>query len=270
MASPFGPQQASGRASKACIYCGRSAVTQEHVLPQWVKRVIGPTATSRSSVSDKHGKNGETVFRTVRFAQGSLFSKRPRIACRTCNGGWMAEMEGRTKPILLPLVTSTQPSDLLLADVTQLAAWAAKTAINFEYVDHPTIVSVEQGRRTEMMSTLLPPGGTSVWLGRTMGRVEVWAARSSWDMQTGPLDPDAPIDSGKRNAQIVGLGLGHVFILVLMSAVDLGAAARATHPGLTRIWPDPARSTWPGSPMGITIDDWDQLRALIEDRRAVR
>jgi hypothetical protein len=49
--------------------------------------------------------------------------------CAPCNGGWMAALEAAVKPILSPLILTTDPQSFTEDDALMLATWAAKTVL---------------------------------------------------------------------------------------------------------------------------------------------
>lgn len=68
-----------------------------------------------------------------------------RSVCRQCNGGWMATLEGRVRPLMTPLIRGER----VLLDVNQqidIATWASKTVAALEFHEPTTVVARREDR----------------------------------------------------------------------------------------------------------------------------
>lgn len=257
----------------ACIFCGGTPLSEEHILPQWMKACFQPLPPVRSGLQERLDRNGRPSLITVTNRQGSLFTRRPKIVCKPCNEGWMSQLESSVKPTLKRMFASTECHLLTAEEGATLATWAAKTAINFEYFEYPTKISVDQDRRRQLRDTRRPPAGTFVWIGQGSHPRGVSVCRASWDVLDDPAPPGAPDDLGPRNTQLVGMWLGNVFLLVFMTSKAQAAriCVDASFPGLRRIGPTPEDGAWPSGPIiDMTEAKWNALRGLLENRRAPR
>src|SRR5215208_203477 len=101
---------------RSCIFCGSSPTTKEHVLPAWLSSVLpgeGDFGLERS-----HERfDGEI---TGGHWQASALNLTVRCACAACNHGWMSELEGHAKPLLVPMIQG-RPSSLSRAALTTIA-----------------------------------------------------------------------------------------------------------------------------------------------------
>jgi hypothetical protein len=70
-----------------CIVCGKKPLTETHIWPRWLKRVL-PRQKNYDVVAD-YAEPGLPVVRRRRSVQKykrDLFSRDPLLACSDCNG----------------------------------------------------------------------------------------------------------------------------------------------------------------------------------------
>lgn len=127
MAKNPGPKTA--QPSKRCIFCNDPGVTEEHIFPQWLGRMV------KRSPTDDHRTTGtqpsESDFGKlppIRTKQGKALNTVIRAACHDCNTTWMSRIEDETKPVLLPLMRG-RPSRLSFANRMQIATWLTLKAM---------------------------------------------------------------------------------------------------------------------------------------------
>ena len=113
-----------------CFFCGPTdnPLTEEHVWPQWVSRLL-------------FGEYGSNRFVHVRSTGGNttgLWESRnidvtTDVVCDKCNNVWLSQFENDDiKPLATPLILGSH--DVLLPPVAQwkVAAWAYKMAMLLE------------------------------------------------------------------------------------------------------------------------------------------
>lgn len=148
-----------------CIFCGRTGMSKEHVLSNWVKRLLRPTATSSHLSSSLGTGVGTTLPLTQmpQIRQGNLLSRQVRVVCRVhCNNDWMDKLERRTKPHLTPLIFGNRHVITATAQQT-LATWFTKTTMTAEYFYQGEVV-IPQTQRTYLMEKGRPPEGWQIWV----------------------------------------------------------------------------------------------------------
>lgn len=77
-----------------CIFCGRMANSKEDLWPRWL---------IKSVLLDRPSK----IEMEFAIRPSKSFTKKyvtSRCVCKTCNEGWMSNLETDTKPILEPLI----------------------------------------------------------------------------------------------------------------------------------------------------------------------
>lgn len=224
---------------RRCAFCGsRKSLTKEHVLPQWLKPIV-----------PFEGKTG------VEFATGerrtlpiSPSERTAKAFCRSCNTGWMNDLEGAAKPLLTPMILGERrPRKLKRLALQTIATWAAKTAVTCQYVNPPERRFVQQRARREMYETKVAPIGTHVWLAPHDG--DLFNAIFSLEpinIQFAKEIPEVD-DHGlpKVHSYSGSIGLGSVFIHVLYLAGVEIPLKECPDFGVPRIWPYSHPITWP-------------------------
>jgi|SRR5580704_15196014 hypothetical protein len=93
-----------------CIFCLRGAtpgnpMTGEHLWADWMDRAnLLPRGGEYYEFKSifKGQRDATSIFRRTR--QGSANTKKLKVVCKDCNGGWMGGLETRVQPYLTPLI----------------------------------------------------------------------------------------------------------------------------------------------------------------------
>lgn len=143
---------------RPCVFCGKtdSPPSREHVLAKWISREFPDTASWEI----------ENLVTGTKFSdhQISLVTRKP---CKRCNEGWMCQLEGAVKPILVPLMKGEQ---LTLTPNWQLliVRWFAKTVMAHEFLDKGPYY-FQPDERHALESALIVPSPTLFFLGHYAG-----------------------------------------------------------------------------------------------------
>jgi hypothetical protein len=93
-----------------CIFCDAEGVTGEHLWPHWMTKLLRKDGQKDFTpyVQIESFRNLDTGEVTTGKPSrgrttGPARARKYRIACRTCNGGWMSVIEQRAKPVLSAL-----------------------------------------------------------------------------------------------------------------------------------------------------------------------
>ena len=108
-----------------CIFCAqRRARAKEHLWPEWLLKMMGEE--NRQIDETHYAISGEVVDRRRMFVRSLRYGK----VCENCNGGWMSELEARSKPIIARLVDPPEGAPSLSEEeASTLALWTFKSAI---------------------------------------------------------------------------------------------------------------------------------------------
>lgn len=120
---------------RVCVFCGQSAGSREHALPQWLAAAMenGARPSTPHFFSDTDGWESQGAARKT----NDLVTKR---VCKKCNTGWMKKLEDAVIPFLSDLVKPGQTNfgretlHLLRRHEPILRRWMTKTAITLSHL----------------------------------------------------------------------------------------------------------------------------------------
>lgn len=143
-----------------CIFCGGVGLTKEHIWPDWLANVLGP------SISPRHVYSAGGGLRPRRFRRrtGAIQSQKLRIVCDRCNNGWMSRLQNRAKPRLIPFIQGRYRF-LSDHDARTLAAWSMMLTMVIEFLDPATAATTPDERR-QLSELAIPNDKWMVWFGR--------------------------------------------------------------------------------------------------------
>lgn len=131
--------------------------------------------------------------------------------CKSCNEGWMSQLEARTKPLLIPLMgAETRVQELSALEREQLARWALKTA----FVLHVSSNYTQQVDARHLRSLYaglehLPPGIVVAGGQHQNSEPFFWYQSPTWWMSA--EDDQARMDAGSYK---IALSFGSLLLLV--------------------------------------------------------
>lgn len=214
------------------MFCAGGAVpgnpmSGEHLWSDWI---------SRAKLLPKGGEYDETfallrpslaepVFQFDQSRQGSPATKKVRVVCRSCNSGWMSEMETEAKPFLGPLIAG-QPIALNAQAKRTLERWVALKVLvadNLSYEGHPPNPVFDQTVREAFKETRIIPVGFKIWIGRQNGaKWETGFLRRAASLGfTASLQPSYKPRGFGHNIQTVTWGIGKLLIYVIASSEEI-------------------------------------------------
>lgn len=125
----------SNQSGRRCVFCAQPAGSKEHALPAWLAKTMGVESepSQPGLISAAKGVKPQGNPR----ATGKLITKG---VCQNCNSGWMADLEGAVKPILVPLVAPDLASfhrkalEPLTQNLPLFTRWLMKTAVTLSMV----------------------------------------------------------------------------------------------------------------------------------------
>lgn len=245
-----------------CIFCGvtltRKNVSREHVIAAWLGQFIAKDKANYHYLkATTHRDRSDVDFR---IRGGDPQSRTVRCVCRSCNSGWMSELQNRVKPTVSRLVRG-ECFRLDESSKNELAAWVATAVMVSEY-DDPETVAISEVDRAWLYASHRAPPDWRIWFGDY--------SRDTWtpgwirhhllvvDDDAGQLVSPA----SSSNTQIVTYVLGRLLIHVMSSAVT-GIVTGWTWGDrqascLRQIWPStPFSITWP--PPTLNDNDADYI-----------
>jgi hypothetical protein len=129
---------------RRCLFCPTTKnLSREHVIPQWIVELdgLGDLKTEKMQFLSVHSPTHGKADLPIRGVYVEPTGKKMpwqnwqlKKVCRSCNNGWMAEIEGRAQRPLATLITSTaDPLPLAFSDSERedIARWAWLRALLF-------------------------------------------------------------------------------------------------------------------------------------------
>jgi hypothetical protein len=224
------------RPQRFCIFCGKSGLTHEHVWADWLKNYIPKDMTEHNSLAVTVYPTHSDLRRKKR--SGDLRSRRLRIVCKNCNNGWMAKLQEKAKPYLLPLI-SGEVTVLDERAQAVVAAWMTMFSMVAEHFDL-TKVSTSARQRYDFWKNQKPPATWKIWTGdyergNWVGYLVHFALPiSSKDHLPEIMDNGVP----RPNTQTMTFTVGRLYITLCGSVTDIFEDWQLNRTDLlTQIWP---------------------------------
>jgi hypothetical protein len=162
----------SGTGQRACVFCGGTPATKEHIFPFWLREAVGGggNATHLRLDGREHGPEIGDPLAYDHKREAPEADVAVRTVCAPCNNGWMNDLDHEVEPLIVPLIRN-RPSHISDEDRVLLARWSTKIGMLLE---HTRARSDLTRRRSltpprayeEFRRTLLPPPETTIWMFR--------------------------------------------------------------------------------------------------------
>jgi hypothetical protein len=238
------------------MFCDATGVTKAHVFAEsWTSCFDEPNDTREHEVVHRYTDPGTGEQRVLKRAKTfALWSR--KVCGRTCNSGWLRELEERLRPVMAAFAAGT-PIVLGRDEQADLALWAvAATLIAMsndpeakEFADPEVARRLYQDRR--------PSPGMDIWLGGNSHGEMAWFGSHTLNLR------DAPSHRGAWGASIT---FGYAVIhLVCHDLPEQRMCLKGdAHKYLRRIWGPSDRVAWPPkklikefdlSPLAIAIGE---------------
>ncbi len=161
---------------RVCIFCQERASTKEDVWPQWLTKRLPLSDTSRME-AELGGRNlGNWLNKTTKLL-------RVGRVCKTCNSGWMSQLEGQVKPIIESILDDRMKAVDALSQAL-IAVWAVKTAMTLEALNPNRKWFYTSDQRRELRIASAIPERTSVWIAKCVNQPNIYSTAK--DLRTAP------------------------------------------------------------------------------------
>lgn len=142
-----------------CIFCGGRPLTGEHALPGWLRTFAGlDYPDGRIELK----RDDEVTHEKIAPA----FTHKLRVACKSCNTGWMHDLEEAVKTDLTAMVHD-KPTTLTSLTARYLATWLVKTFCVLEYADLVPGENIPREHYDQLFERKTrPPDWCQAWVAR--------------------------------------------------------------------------------------------------------
>lgn len=249
---------------RACVFCGGSPTTREHVYPQWLQQFSAPQAFIKRAGSYQPAFP-QTVVRLD--AQGQYVevdevrgNKTPNLhevtvksVCATCNNGWMSALENSVQGPLKKMANPPNPIPHLVdaRSAAVLAAWAYKCFMMYDQYRDPRDRVFVDDDFIAFKNSRRPSRTARIYLGITNSPTSTF---SMWHdthlLVTDPkVDPQAALAMTPRNLASSSLGIQGVYFIQQYFKPDIPWTPQARRAidlsALAAVEATPARQIWP-------------------------
>lgn len=218
-------------------------MTKEHVFANWMRNYLPDFYEGSSHVVREFKYEGRQV--SLDYIKAGLLnrvgdhrSQKLRVVCSSCNGGWMSQIQQKTKPVLAPMLIGEWGFlDRKMQEI--LASWATMFTMVYEMA-HPGTAATGSTEKETFWKTKRPPDNWLVWVGCYQPDL----ANATPIHHRGILLANKPVSSKKKNTQMTGVGVARVFFYTfshnesLIDELQLSSIRRCAETyGLRQIWP---------------------------------
>lgn len=240
------PKGRQDQQRRFCAFCGGVGLSREHFWPEWMHSYLPNGPAQSRHVERLETYEGKRVLVDVPRdveRQGGTRNKTMKIVCRTCNGGWMSELENAAKPIMIPMMQGERVVLDAAARLT-LAQWIAlKAMLADANVPGDTVLSAQQ--RLAFKNRREIPPSFSANIGRTTGML--WSTRFHRHAAIMATSVNAKVPASGKNVQAIVFGANQLLMAVFIdeSGVGLSVGNRFLSK-VPRLFPlDAADLVWP-------------------------
>ena len=246
--------------ARPCIFCGKIGVSNEHLWPRWMHDLLPDVKRlqkARTQMCSLIGSDGRHYHQPYapRMRQGSTLTTKIRAQCRSCNSGWMSQVEEAARPYLTTMIGGSAVT-LTPAHQRAVATWIALKTVIGEY-SHAQSKAISAADCHWLKHEGEPPARWLISLACCDGTD--WRAQYAHEGMTVPPADGSPPElvdgSPVRNIQSTTIGLGRLIVQASSSAtarirID---SQHDLNWGLVQIWPPSSADVyWPGA---VTLDD---------------
>jgi hypothetical protein len=217
-----------------CVFCGNQGdLTKSHIWPEWAETILPQRATHHEQIIGEFATftpkmAGPTKWRKVR--PGHVGTRRPRNTCRSCNGGWMREIEEASMADM-PSLLLGNPRLLSVASQKSLAAFLCLVTMRVESTSQ--MRTIPQSDRDLLRTQREPPSYWKIWIARHEGNARMDERFTAMQIAS---SPDTPMGVEYCNSQVTTLVIGHL-CAHLFSSSEWGDFGGYHGIDLRRIWP---------------------------------
>jgi hypothetical protein len=268
-------KQAGAIMAAQCIFCGSGDMSREHVWPDWMKGVVPEIAAQGENYhfGSVFDPGSGAIQETARTMPNTLLETKVKRVCKTCNSGWMSEIENCAKARLTDLMLG-RGTKLAPSDQEKIARWVALKVIMTEFI-YPKTASLTQRDHREFCSTRMPLPNTTIWLAPLLVPGNRWANRTR-HLTVGLYGPDENPERPRPNTHETTMGIKHLLVHVFgTTRPQLAGAdwlwteqsdALLRPSGMLRIWPlRPCDLEWDPAHTEFNNEDtvWELSQSIV-------
>jgi len=228
---------------RKCLFCLAKANSLEDALPHWITDQFKSSEPCKAQL-ERHGEK-------VNIWQVYQPELSISCVCKSCNNGWMSDLESQTKIYLQPLLMGEK----CVLDITgqmTIALWSLKTAMVLEALDPPQKRIYTQQEREHLQKLSVIPWRTSIWLATSVDK-SLFLNTKNRHMRTE--------DINDISGASITMAFSHVAIQIFTIRVpsDVGPSTHVTANVRRGPWDQATIQIWPIQPSPVV---WPPALAL--------
>jgi hypothetical protein len=220
---------------RQCFFCSSNANSLEDAWPRWITSQF-----KGCRPSEVQAERGGVSLKSWSVNQPEL---PVRCVCKSCNNGWMSQLEVQAKPFLQPLLTG-ESRELDILGQTIVTRWSLKTAMVLEALDQAHKRAYTQIERERLRSFGAIPWRTSVWLAASIEPSWFMSSKNSY---LGAMDTQSILGMS------ITMAFAHMVLQVLTIRVPEAVGSK------TQVTTDVRRGPWDKA----TIQIWPPQSTLV-------
>ncbi len=200
---------------KSCLFCeaplDNRNRSREHVIPAWLAQHLGVT---NELIAPNH--RSSRTWKILSLRKQTVNGLLEGRVCKTCNTGWMSNLESSIQSLLVQLMRTEQHvRELTPEQHLQLARWACKTAwvLNSSSDFHQNVPQ-EHFRHLYDNKDSLPPGVIVIAQHHSSDRRFSWLQAATWPAEVSEDTTEAQVEKLGKDSYKIGLQFGDLMLLV--------------------------------------------------------
>ena len=177
------------------------------------------------------------------FPDDRPFNAKRALTCKTCNDGWIKDLEQRARPLVGGMVSGL-PVVLAQQNQEMLARWVAKTVLSLQAHNDPELLPL--GAYQQIASTGRPPEGLRV-------SVALRPREGKWPYRFASLGLASTLREFDVEPTFPGTLLDHYYAELCIGHIVIRVGANWTPHGqrfevgraAVQVWPPSAPFRWP-------------------------
>jgi hypothetical protein len=228
--------------SNPCIFCGeKRGLSKEHFWPLWLASFL-PSQQENGNISEFYSSEFKQPARLQRRSerQGAVNTKKVRVVCAPCNNEWMSDLENKTKPIILGLL-SRSCTKLDNDAAAHVALWVAVKSIVSEHMNKSTALTTVRDRELLYKDREIP-NYFRIFIGYHSSSTHAALQRHSTTVSRTFAGPSPSLGPGiNRNIQTTTFLVGSLCIYVPAARVnDFDISILDPPHNMAMLWPRPS------------------------------
>lgn len=185
-------------------------MSKEHVISDWVRRSVNETYNEHvfSQILIKKHEDQAVIIPRLQFHDAGIGNRKRRQVCKSCNNGWLSDIQDVAIPYLGPLLHGNWDR-VGFAWANAISAWFTMTVMNID----GTVIGgggISSNERRIFSQTHVPPSHWSIWIGKASGSDPYEIYHRPFGAYTKSEIP--PLEGNRKNCQITTLKVGQVVL----------------------------------------------------------